>query len=321
MNILYIFGNGFDIAQGMATRYSDFYKYLQTQKGSPILQKMQKEIDSQTALWSDMEMGLGQFTESIPNENAFESFYYELSDYLQEYLKKEETKFIPTDELKTKLKSSLANPSNGLEGSDLRSFQLLKEGYAPFDMVDVITLNYTNTIEKILPKPIEGPIPLDGGVYLHNLVHLHGKLDGSIIIGVDNEYQIYKSDFQTNENIKDLFVKKQSNLVMKSENVEVCEQLIRDADVIVLFGVSLGETDLYWWSLIGKAMIKQRDKVLIQHIYNPNNTIMQTRKQRLGRVEREAIETLSNKLSINKEQMNELRNRIFFIHNSSAFSV
>ena len=29
MNILYIFGNGFKKAQGMATSYPEFYKYLQ----------------------------------------------------------------------------------------------------------------------------------------------------------------------------------------------------------------------------------------------------------------------------------------------------
>ena len=29
MNILYIIGNGFDKAQGMATSYPEFYKYLQ----------------------------------------------------------------------------------------------------------------------------------------------------------------------------------------------------------------------------------------------------------------------------------------------------
>lgn len=29
MNILYILGNGFDKAQGMATSYPEFYKYLE----------------------------------------------------------------------------------------------------------------------------------------------------------------------------------------------------------------------------------------------------------------------------------------------------
>ena len=45
MNILYIIGNGFDRAQGMATSYPEFYKYLlENKEGSPLLQKMKIEI-------------------------------------------------------------------------------------------------------------------------------------------------------------------------------------------------------------------------------------------------------------------------------------
>lgn len=46
MNILYIFGNGFDKAQGMATSYPEFYKYLQEHvtSGSNLLNRMKAEI-------------------------------------------------------------------------------------------------------------------------------------------------------------------------------------------------------------------------------------------------------------------------------------
>ena len=42
MNILYIFGNGFDKAQGMATSYPEFYKYLQEHvtSGSNLLNRI-----------------------------------------------------------------------------------------------------------------------------------------------------------------------------------------------------------------------------------------------------------------------------------------
>lgn len=64
MKILYIFGNGLDIAQGLATRYSDFYKYLESKEGSFLLDEMKDSISSTTELWSDMEVGLGVFTKA-----------------------------------------------------------------------------------------------------------------------------------------------------------------------------------------------------------------------------------------------------------------
>lgn len=61
MNVLYILGNGFDKAQGMATSYPEFYKYLteNVKDGSPLLEKMKSAITEDTVLWADMETGLG----------------------------------------------------------------------------------------------------------------------------------------------------------------------------------------------------------------------------------------------------------------------
>ena len=52
MNILYIFGNGFDKAQGMATSYPEFYKYLQDHvtSGSNLL----NQITSVPLKWDEL---------------------------------------------------------------------------------------------------------------------------------------------------------------------------------------------------------------------------------------------------------------------------
>lgn len=46
MNILYILGNGFDKAMGMATSYPEFYKYLKEniKNGSSLFNKMMSHI-------------------------------------------------------------------------------------------------------------------------------------------------------------------------------------------------------------------------------------------------------------------------------------
>lgn len=49
-----------------------------------------------------MEEAFGKFTSEIDTEENFQSLYFELSDCLQEYLKSEDEKFIPSVDLKSK---------------------------------------------------------------------------------------------------------------------------------------------------------------------------------------------------------------------------
>lgn len=106
---------------------------------------------------------------------------------------------------------------------------------------------------------------------------------------------------------------------MKNGNADRCRQLIGEANIIVLYGVSLGETDARWWEYIGNVLVNTSDTLIIQHIFNPKYKNLRTRKQQLGRMEREALEILSSKLNIDKTLLNDLRDRIFFIYNSTAF--
>lgn len=320
MKILYIFGNGLDIAQGLATRYSDFYKYLESKEGSFLLDEMKDSISSTTELWSDMEVGLGVFTVLALENEDFENFYYELSDHLQDYLKQEEGKFTPTKEMCDKFIKGLENLINGMEGGDVTRFNRhIHRNFNPAKDISIITLNYTHTIEK-LTKYLEFDSKISSNnEFVDNIIHLHGELDDTIVIGVDNEAQIANDDFKNNEAIKDILVKEQSNFVMKNGNADRCRQLISEANIIVLYGVSLGETDARWWKYIGNVLVNTRNTLIIQHIFNPKYKILRTRRQQLGRMEREAMEILSSKLNIDKKLLNDLRDRIFFIYNSTAF--
>ena len=220
MNILYILGNGFDKAMGMATSYPEFYKYLKenVKNGSSLFNKMMSQITSDTALWSDMELALGNFTDSTNDSEEFDDFYFELNEYLQQYLKIENDKFQPTKELKTLL-----------HGHNF----------------SVMSLNYTNTFEKVFGMKYSNDYQhLTGNIYLQEVIHVHGTLGKSVIVGVDNEEQIKNTDFRDNNDIKDCMIKKQSNYSMKQTRHLYCQNLIDKADLIILFGVSLGETDV-----------------------------------------------------------------------------
>lgn len=217
MNILYILGNGFDKAQGMATSYPEFYEYLvnNVKNGSALLDKMKAKITEDTVLWSDMESGLGEFTIATNNAEEFDDFYFELSEHLQNYLKSEDEKFTPSEKLKNKFQVDFTTISKYLGALDKNNIDSFLGNPSTKD-ISVITLNYTNTLEKILGLN-EGVTTksFSNSINLRKIIHLHGQLGDSIIIGVDHPAQIKNDAFRVNEDIKDIMIKIDSNESMK----------------------------------------------------------------------------------------------------------
>ena len=142
MNVLYMLGNGFDKAQGMATSYPEFYKYLSEniKDGSALLNKMKSEITANVELWSSMENGLGEFTSATNNAEEFDNFYFELSEHLQNYLKKENEKFVPSEKLKNKFQSDFTTVSKYLGALDKERYNAFinRHGFSSKD-ISVIT--------------------------------------------------------------------------------------------------------------------------------------------------------------------------------------
>lgn len=323
MNILYILGNGFDKAQGMATSYPDFYNYLKTYEGSELLEQMKKTINANTKLWSDMEEAFGLYTSQINSKSDFINLYEELSGQLQSHLKSEDSKFIPTSEHKEKFKKDFISPGFYLGDFDKLRFNQYIERYKNESKnFNVMTLNYTNTLEKLLSidsiKPNKEKT-FSSSEALRSIIHVHGELDSSIIIGVDNEMQIANEAFRNDEDIKDWLIKIQSNHAMKLTRHERCENLIANAHLIVLYGVSLGDTDLRWWTLIGKELKRRNNIAIIQHLFKPN-AITPTTMQRIGAIEREHQNHLVEKMGLKSEDKAEtLLSRLFFTINANIF--
>ena len=108
---------------------------------------------------------------------------------------------------------------------------------------------------------------------------------------------------------------------MKYTRHSTCDNLILNAHLIILYGVSLGNTDARWWKLIGEQFKKRNTLCIIQYLYKPND-IPPTRKQLLGRIERTQQQWLMKKFGIrNEEWPEDTTDRLFFITNSNAFKI
>lgn len=326
MNVLYILGNGFDKAQGMATSYPEFYEYLKGVQGSPLLEELKKDINADKKLWSDMEEAFGQFTKRIKTEQDFEDLYLELSDNLILYLKNEDERFNPTLDHRLKFQRDFKSYENYLGDTDKDPYSsfvnsVIDDSAFLHKRISVMTFNYTNTLEKLLDIGSIDKVS-DSHAKLEQIIHVHGTLDddNAIIMGVDNELQIANEFFRPNDNIKDFLVKNQSNLSMKYNRSKLCEDLIQKANVIILYGVSLGETDRRWWKMIGEQFNIRNDLLIIHFIYSTDAS-GRARKQLTGRTERQQKNKLMQKMGfINKEVWpDNTDERLFFVVNSTIF--
>lgn len=268
MKLLYIIGNGLDIAHHMKTSYQDFFKYyLKLSAPDREVLKMKENIDSHRyEYWADLEMGLGSYSASCADKDVFLKCLTDIKIKLKEYLIKESEKI---GQYVISSSSGFQNPGIFLDPEPrIRYYSFLRD-YTAQTRIDVITLNYTTTLEALFGfKKREVPLSMDTN--LHSITHLHGTLNSMMVMGVNDSSQIANSDYNQDLDVVEDFVKPEFNdACMNNKNAE-CEELIQDADVIVLYGTSLGPSDDKWWKLIGKRMELEEYPLLVYLPYDEN---------------------------------------------------
>lgn len=272
MNLLFILGNGFDINLGLKTGYQDFYDYYKDVKNSdPDIIAMKKSIENGRYLtWSDLEEGLGEYSEQTQDPAVFTKCLNDIKERLSEYVSSQyEARHFDTDY--KKIVNDLAHPEQYLDKQVANAFSAFCQMHDPAIKssieFSVVTLNYTNTIEELLANP-------HGIVY--EILHIHGQLNDGIVMGVSDAEQISNVTFRHNRDIREEFIKPDYNDACLNARNASFEDLINSADVIVLFGTSLGKTDRKWWKLIGERLLDKSYEVAA--LYFPYDQKKDTRR-------------------------------------------
>ena len=149
--------------------------------------------------------------------------------------------------------------------------------------VNFITFNYTSTLERLL-----GSMPLNcandeismswgSPVGFNAPIHVHGKLDDvassleKLIFGVSYRDQIEHPSLDLGAWVERRLLKpdrldfeNRSTLDALSE----VSSILRTSDLIVLFGVSLGASDVKWWNGLGELMRKNGRLHLVYSDFN-----------------------------------------------------
>lgn len=326
MKVVYLIGNGFDLNLGLKTGYSDFYTYYLNNINDDFdifrlkfHLKHDKNNEGKYQYWSDLEIAMGEYTKEFSHREDMEKVYNDLNDNLRDYIMSIEQGGIQGDIDKNKLKKDLAHPEEYLRDVfkvDFRSFVKKWETHAYETYI--ISFNYTNTIETILnmKEAMEiGQTRYNRSNHLYPIIHIHG-LSNDPIIGLNDVSQIGNDLFRDDIETQEFLLKPKINEAVGHLNDRKSFELISQANLIYLFGVSLGETDKLWWEAVGERL--KRDCRIIYFVYNPDE---HPRSNELTRIRRKYKDFLLSKTKLTPEEKQAAFDRIFIVHNSDMFNL
>lgn len=246
---------------GLKTGYKSFYDYY-TVLPSSKNDMLAKAIKKDYKFWSDLEKGLGEYTEHI-NKEQIEEFIdskFRLEDALVEYLKtqEEKIKFLNDDRLAAELKSMLEGFSNDFNADEKERYKSFIRGFGDKINYSFVTFNYTDVLDNIIKRYQKNGKQLlkhvVGSTNYNDVVaaplHIHGTLESGLILGVDCEAQITNNLLSSNPELADYIIKSNLNRELGERRMEDFNKIIDESRYICLFGLSVGLTDQIWWKKI-----------------------------------------------------------------------
>ncbi len=285
MNITFLIGNGFDLNLGLDTLYLDFVeKYKNKPTRDEDIKIFRKHIQENKELWSSAEEEFGQYSRELEKGEAAKlaKCQKDFCEHLAEYLKAEESR-VHFDAEEKKVLAAFSNlehivrPFSTQEKSVLDGIYKARTGQNI--TFNFINFNYTSTLDKCIEIVSRNPDVLKSHksgstVYKHriseNIIHVHGTVEENMVFAVNDETQIANIEvFECNNgNIyKNLVIKKKAN-DSYGENTDVkAWNLIKESQIVYVYGMSIGDTDKLWWNRICVWLSDSADRHLIVHNY------------------------------------------------------
>lgn len=188
---------------------------------------------------------------------------------------------------------------------------------------NIITFNYTSSIEKLLQQENKKQLKLGSSkysnpIFLNKIMHIHGSILNNILLGVNDISQIDNEILCKNPTFLDILVKPQTNKMTKELIDNECFDIIKNSNLICLFGLSIGDTDKIWWELIGEQLKDSLCKIIY---FTVGEKIENRRFHLIGDNERRLKEYLLSKTKLTNQEKNNLKDKIYIAHNTNMFKI
>ena len=277
-NITFIIGNGFDINLGMKTQYANVYDgYIATPSSNDNIAAFKNSLKADRMcrykLWSDFEMGMGEFAQSFESENAFIECVRDFKAYMVQHLRNEQARF--TQQWKDDIsflrsyakffEDSVLGYSNNLIPNAKRAIE--KAARLRPIHYSFITFNYTAILDYFIQYYNQSMYDPTLIYNFSDPIHLHGHLNGDVVVGVDNEQQI-NNGFELTMRGRRAFIKPKINQDYDQGRVDEAKKVISESNIICVYGLSLGQSDLTWTIALKEWLQQDNTHHLIYNYYD-----------------------------------------------------
>lgn len=278
MNITFFIGNGFDLNYGLKTSYKsfyDYYCYLESSKNDMLAGAISKDYKN----WSDLEMGLAKFVDSLSTRwvDEFIESKVRLEDGLVDYLKRQENRVLFNDEARVAeaFRKKILNFYECLNAEWREEYRAVRQKANAAIQYQFVTFNYTELLDKLVElcnkkyspfsSHIVGPNTYQDTV--HSPLHIHGTLSQDLILGIDAIEQLSDIELHSNEQLLRCFVKTQMNKELGERRTENLKKMIAQSRYILLYGLSWGDSDQTWWKELIEWLISAPENRLVLCAY------------------------------------------------------
>lgn len=319
MNITFLIGNGFDLRLGMKTKYADMYKtYIEAESSSEIIchfkDELKKDAPTGYTKWSDFEMKMAQHSCTYQTDTDFINCVRDFKEHMVKHLLQEESvmkkffdsKFIVSECIK-EFDSSINNFYNGLNMNIVNILDDLING-DPYLSFSFLTFNYTTILDGLVAG-IKSTYRNDETVEFHAPIHIHGRLDGDVVLGVDNVSQLKDTKFTITRSTERAFIKPRFNAMYDQRRIDDALELIYKSDIICTYGLSLGDSDLMWKNALRNWLVANDSRHLIYYQYIDKNFSLWHRDLIMDEEDKLRDDFL-NRLVTNEEEKDSIENRV-----------
>lgn len=274
MNITFLVGNGFDINLGLNTRYTDFYPTYLSKGHNDILSRA---IADNYEKWADLEVALGKMLKDVSPDQVdeFLDSKGQLEGDLAEYLRHEEGRLdLSSNKLPGKFQKKVTGFYQEFSSREQTDYQAWQSSIKGAIIYQFISYNYTGGLDGIVKsgKTIQTFLTHVAASNRYtdsigNVLHIHGTLDGDLILGLNDASQIDNPGLQADSRLADYIVKAEVNEALGEQRIENAKRIIDESDYIGVYGMSLGDTDLMWWQYLLGWLQKKDSRRLVLYVY------------------------------------------------------
>lgn len=265
LDITVLVGNGFDLSAGLETSTKKFISSFarEHRNNDGPIGRLARQIETDgPEEWGNFEKKLGEYTAEIESSeedpvNAALDCKDAIDDALFHFIASEDNRI--TDDFieanSAEVIGSVANWYAALQPGEQAAIDGLYS--SPYLLnTRFVTFNYTSLLPRLCEKYGTGRHPTPDSaiqtteLQLVGLVQAHGSLGRNPICGVNDATQISSKALAANEDVVLTFIKGKVQDMLASIDVPQAMDAINVADIIIIYGLSLGETDSRWWKAI-----------------------------------------------------------------------